>query len=162
MIEKAVELSVFLENRPGELSKLSKLLGESGVNILAMTIQDPTQYIQRLFDARQQTLRRVASTASYGAIMKEASHLTLIRFVTSDSKISIDLLKEEGYRVDTQEVILALLDHEPGRLASLTDAFAREEININYTYGSALAEADKSLFVFHVSDMQKAMTALKI
>ena len=84
MIEKSVQLSVFLENRPGELHKLAKVLGDHGINILAMSIQNPSEYIQRLFDARQHTLRRIASTASYGAILKEASHLTLIRFVTSD------------------------------------------------------------------------------
>lgn len=160
MIEKATELSVFLENRPGELHKLAGVLGEHSINILAMSIQDPTQYIQRLFDARQQTLRRIASTASYGAILKEASHLTLIRFVTSDPRESVRILEAEGYRVDTQEVVLALLDNKPGRLASLSAAFAREEININYTYGSALAETERALFVFHVSDLDRALEVM--
>ncbi len=160
MIEKAMELSVFLENRPGELHKLASVLGENSINILAMSIQDPAQYIQRLFEARQQTLRRIASTASYGAILKEASHLTLIRFVTSDSEGSVKILEREGYRVDTQEVVLALLDNQPGRLASLSEAFAREEININYTYGSALAETERALFVFHVSDISKALEVI--
>lgn len=160
MIEKAVELSVFLENRPGELHKLAAVLGGKQINILAMSIQDPTQYIQRLFDARQQTLRRIASTSSYGAILKEASHLTLIRFVTSDTDASVKILSEAGYTVDTQEVVLALLDHRPGRLASISEAFAREGININYTYGSALGGMERALFVFHVSDIDKALAVL--
>jgi hypothetical protein len=160
MINKATELSVFLENKPGELHKLARLLGENSINILAMSIQDPTQYIQRLFEARQQTLRRIASTASYGAILKEASHLTLIRFVTSDPEGSIKVLEGEGYKVDTQEVVLALLDHQPGRLASISEAFAREGININYTYGSALDEMKRALFVFQVSDTSKALEVI--
>jgi hypothetical protein len=160
MIEKAVQLSVFLENRPGELHKLAQALGDHGINILAMSIQDPAEYIQRLFDARQQTLRRIASTASYGAILKEASHLTLIRFVTSDSEKSREVLAGEGYKVETQEVVLALLDHRPGRLASLCESFAREEININYTYGSALDEMQRALFVFHVSDIVRALEVI--
>ena len=160
MIEKATELAVFLENKPGELHKLAAVLGDNQINILAMSIQDPSQYIQRLFDARQQTLRRIASTSSYGAILKEASHLTLIRFVTSDPETSVRILTGAGYVVDTQEVVLALLDHRPGRLASISEAFAREGININYTYGSALGDMDRALFVFHVSDTAKALDVL--
>jgi hypothetical protein len=160
MIEKAVQLSVFLENRPGELHKLARALGDHGINILAMSIQDPAEYIQRLFDARQQTLRRIASTASYGAILKEASHLTLIRFVTSDSAKSREVLAGEGYKVETQEVVLALLDHRPGRLASLCESFAGAGININYTYGSALDEMQRALFVFHVSDIVRALEVI--
>jgi hypothetical protein len=160
MIEKAIQLSVFLENRPGELHKLARVLGDHGINILAMSIQDPAEYIQRLFDARQQTLRRIASTSSYGAILKEASHLTLIRFVTSDTAKSREVLAGEGYKVETQEVVLALLDHRPGRLASISEAFAREGININYTYGSALDEMDRALFVFHVSDIVRALEVI--
>jgi hypothetical protein len=160
MIKKATELSVFLENQPGELHKLSELLGKSRINIFAMTIQDPTQYIQRLFEARQQTLRRIASTASYGAILKEASHLTLIRMVTSDPEGSITALEGEGYRVDTQEVILAQLENEPGRLSTISEGFAREGININYTYGSALDGMQRALFVFHVSDIDKALEVM--
>jgi hypothetical protein len=160
MIEKAIQLSVFLENRPGELHKLARALGDHGINILAMSIQDPAEYIQRLFDARQQTLRRIASTASYGAILEEASHLTLIRFVTSDSAKSREVLAGEGYKVETQEVVLALLDHRPGRLASISEAFAKEGININYTYGSALDEMQRALFVFHVSDIVRALEVI--
>jgi len=161
MIEKALQLSVFLENKPGELSKLARILGEKGINILALSIQDPTEYIQKLFKAREQTLRRIASADSYRSILKEASLLTLIRFVTSDPEKSGKILADHGYRIDTQEVVLALLDHQPGRLASISERFAGESININYTYGSALEGTEQALFVFHVSDLEKALATLK-
>lgn len=161
MINKTLQFSVFLDNRPGELSRLAHLLGDNGINILALSISDPVDYIQRLFKAREQTLRRIASADSYRSILKEASQLTLIRLVTSEPDRSDEVLRKAGYTVDTQEVILALLENRPGELAAISEGFAKENININYTYGSALDEVDKSLFVFHVSDMQKALTALK-
>ncbi len=161
MYRKAKQLSVFLENKPGELSRLAKVLGDHGVNILAMSIQDPAEHIQGLFRAREVTLRRIASTASYSSILKEASLLTLIRFVTSDADESAKLLDEAGYTVTRNEVILSTLEHRPGRLAAISDCLAREGINIDYTYGSSPEEMEKALFVFHVSDIKAGLKALK-
>jgi len=161
MYKRSKQLSVFLENRPGELSRLARKLGDQGINILAMSIQDPAEHIQGLFRAREVTLRRIASTASYSAILKEASLLTLIRFVTSEPEKSVKVLKEAGYNVTTAEVILAVLEHRPGQLGALSESFAKEGINIDYTYGSSLEGMDKALFVFHVSDIKAALKALK-
>ena len=162
MYKKTRQLSVFLENKPGELSRLANLLGDHGVNILAMSIQDPAEHIQGLFRAREVTLRRIASTASYSAILKEASMLTLIRFVTSDPEQSLGLLREAGYNVTMSEVIFSVLAHRPGRLAAISDCMAKEGINIDYTYGSSLEDMDRALFVFHVSDIEAALKALKV
>jgi len=160
MYKRSKQLSVFLENKPGELSRMAKMLGDHGINILAMSIQDPAEHIQGLFRAREVTLRRIASTASYSAILKEASLLTLIRFVTSETEKSVKILKEAGYSVNTGEVILTVMDHRPGMLAAISECLAKEGINIDYTYGSSLEEMEKALFVFHVSDIKAALKAL--
>jgi hypothetical protein len=161
MYKRSKQMSVFLENKPGELSRMAQMLGDHGINILAMSIQDPAEHIQGLFRAREVTLRRIASTASYSAILKEASLLTLIRFVTSEAEKSVKILKEAGYNVNTSEVILTVLDHRPGMLAAISECLAKEGINIDYTYGSSLEEMEKALFVFHVSDTKAALKALK-
>ncbi len=133
MFEQKVQLSVFLENKPGALSKLSHLFGDNGINILAMAIQDPVEYIQGLFRAREVTLRRIASPASYGTILQEASRLTLVRFVTSEPDRSLQILTDAGYSVTTSEVILTVLENHPGELAGIADRLAEEEININFS-----------------------------
>jgi hypothetical protein len=161
MYKRSKQLSVFLENKPGELSRMAQMLGDHGINILAMSIQDPAEHIQGLFRAREVTLRRIASTASYSAILKEASLLTLIRFVTSETEKSVKILKDTGYNVNTSEVIVTILDHRPGMLAAISECLAKEGINIDYTYGSSLEEMEKALFVFHVSDIKAALKALK-
>lgn len=160
LLQRSVQLAVFLENKPGELSRLARALGDQGINITAMSIQDPTEYIQGLFRARQVTTRRIASTASYGAILKEASLLTLIRFMTDEPERSVETLTKAGYTVNTQEVILTVLDNQPGQLASICECLAKEKINIDYTYGSALEDADRALFVFRVSNTDLALKAL--
>lgn len=161
MFTRSIQLGVFLENKPGELSRLARVLGDRGINITAMSIQDPTEYIQGLFKAREVTTRRIASTASYGAVLKEAALLTLIRFITSEPGRSVEVLTQAGYTVNTDEVILTVLDNRPGQLASISEKLARRNVNIDYTYGSALEEAKKALFVFRVSDIDAAMKALE-
>ena len=46
------EISLFLNNAPGELGKLTAMLSEAGINIDALTIQDASEYVQALFKAR--------------------------------------------------------------------------------------------------------------
>ncbi len=46
------EISLFLKNEPGELGRLSTLMGEAGINIDALTIQDASAYVLELFKAR--------------------------------------------------------------------------------------------------------------
>jgi hypothetical protein len=160
-MQRIKQHSVFLENKPGELSSMARTLGREGINIIAMSIQDATEYIQGLFNkAREVTTRRIASTASYSAILKEASLVTLIRFITSDPQKSMQVLEKAGYLVNTSEVIATVMDNRPGQLASISERLARADININYTYGSALENAEKALFIFHVSDIDRAMDIL--
>ena len=45
------EISLFLKNAPGELGRLAAMLGEAGINIDALTIQDASNYVRELFQA---------------------------------------------------------------------------------------------------------------
>jgi len=54
------EISLFLKNVPGELGRLAALLGDAGINIDALTIQDASAYVRELFQARGKSLKRLA------------------------------------------------------------------------------------------------------
>jgi hypothetical protein len=41
---KAKQISVFLENKSGRLAKVTKVLGENGINIRALSIADTTDF----------------------------------------------------------------------------------------------------------------------
>jgi len=80
-----MEISLFLKNVPGELGRLSALLGENGINIDALTIQDASAYVQQLFQARGKSLQRIASAASYNSIRKDSAEFALIRILVQDT-----------------------------------------------------------------------------
>ena len=99
------EISLFLENIPGELAKLTDMLEEAGMNIDALTIQDASEYVQTLFKARGKSLKRVASAASYGSMKKDSADYALIRLLTENTDKVIDLLSQKGYLFDILPVI---------------------------------------------------------
>ena len=150
------EISLFLENAPGELAKLTAMLEEAGLNIDALTIQDASEYVQTLFKARGKSLKRVASAASYGSMKKDSADYALIRLLAENTDKAIDLLSRKGYLFDILPVIVLEIENKPGSLSAMAKKFGEEGININYVYGSAIADSRKALFVFSPEDIEMA------
>jgi len=151
-----VEISLFLKNVPGELARLAELMGESGINIDAITIQDASSYVQNLFEARGKSLKRIASSANYSSIRRDSAEFALIRMLVDKTDEAVALLKEKSYLFDTKELIAIELDNTPGRLSEVTKKFGEEGININYVYGSVSSSGGKCLFVFCPEDIELA------
>ena len=155
------EISLFMKNAPGELGKFANLLGESGINIDALTIQDASAYVLELFKARGKSLKRVASAASYNSMRKDSVEFALIRLLVSDTDKAVDLLSRNDYILDVMPVIALELENNPGELAKIASKFGEEGININYVYGSASSSDEKYLFVFCPEDIEKAAKIFK-
>ena len=152
------EISLFLQNAPGELGKLATLFGEAGINIDAITIQDASSYVQELFKARGKSLKRIASAASYNSMRKDSAEFALMRLLPEDGKTNraIDLLSKNDYLFDIMPVIATELENRPGELARIATKFGEEGININYVYGSVSDPEGKCLFVFCPEDIDQA------
>ena len=155
------EISLFLENVPGELGKLASNLAEAGINIDALTIQDASEYVQELFKARGKSLKRVAPAASYGSMKKDSADYALIRLLVENKDKAIDILSKGGYIFDIMPVIALEIENKPGTLAEMARKFGEEGININYVYGSALPGVKKSLFIFCPEDIELAARIFK-
>ena len=113
------EISLFMKNAPGELGKFAHLLGEAGINIDALTIQDASAYVQELFKARGKSLKRIASAASYNSMRKDSAQFALIRAIVSDTDKAVDLLSKNDYVFDIMPVIALQLENNPGELAKI-------------------------------------------
>ena len=155
------EISLFLKNVPGELGRLSELLGAAGINIDALTIQDASSYVQQLFQARGKSLQRIASAASYNSMRKDSAEFALIRILVNDTDKAVNLLSGHEYLFDTMPVIALHLENRPGELAAITQKFGQEGININYVYGSVAGPDAKCLFVFCPENIELATKFFK-
>jgi len=155
------EISLFLKNVPGELGRLSELLGAAGINIDALTIQDASSYVQQLFQARGKSLQRIASAASYNSMRKDSAEFALIRILVNDTDKAVNLLSKHEYLFDIMPVIALQLENRPGELAAIAQKFGQEGININYVYGSVAGPDAKCLFVFCPENIELAAKFFK-
>jgi hypothetical protein len=159
-MKKARQVSIFLRNVPGELGVFAELMGKANINILAMFIQNAADYIQEMFRARGKSIKRTASAASYGSVIKEAREYSLIRVMVDKTDKALKVLNEAQYWVNTSEVLVIKLHNRPGRLADISKRFGDANININYVYGSGALDVEKAIYVFNVPDVNQALKSL--
>jgi hypothetical protein len=159
-MRKDKQLSIFLSNVPGELGRFAELMGKSEINILAMFIQNAADYIQEMFAARGKSIKRTASAASYGSVIKEAKAYSLIRVLVDKVEKASKVLKKADYWVDSSDVLVMKLENQPGTLARISSRFGDARININYVYGSGPADAETAIYVFQVPDVDEALKSL--
>lgn len=69
---KLKQLSVFLENRPGHLSRVCEVLAEAGINIVTMTLADTSEFgILRLIIRDWQRAKGVLEEAGFAVNLTE-------------------------------------------------------------------------------------------
>ena len=155
------EISLFLKNVPGELGKLASLFSNENINIDALTIQDASSYVQKLFEARGKSLKRIASVASYNSMRKDSARFALIRMIVDQTDEALDLLSKNDYLFDIMPVMTLELENRPGSLADIANKFGEKGININYIYGTVSSPDEKCLFVFCPEDIDLAARIFK-
>jgi hypothetical protein len=151
-VEKKTQLSVILTNTPGELSKLCDILKASNVNILAMSIQNAKDSVKELYNMREKTGRRIALAESYRGILKDSSDYSLIRIVVDKPTEAEKALVKANHLIDRDHVFVFRLANRPGMLGTVAKRLGEANVNIDYVYGSAMGDADESIFVVHIAE----------
>jgi hypothetical protein len=151
-VEKKTQLSVILANAPGELSKLCETLKAFNVNILAMSIQNAKDSVKELYNMREKTGRRIALAESYRGILKDSSDYSLIRILVDKPAEAEKALGKSNHLIDRDHVLVFRLANQPGMLGNVAKRFGEANVNIDYIYGSAMEDADESIFVVHIAE----------
>jgi hypothetical protein len=88
-------------------------------------------------------------------------HAEVVRIVTADPDKSRESLRRAGLEFSERNLLVAKLKDEPGELARVSGALAREGVNIDAAY--MLDRDSKHVHVaFAVSDEEKAKNILKL
>ncbi len=151
-MEKRIQLSVILNNAPGELSKLCDVLKAANVNILAMSIQNAKDSVKELFKMRETIGRRIALAESYRGILKDSSDYSLIRLLVDQPKEAEKALAKANHWVDKEPILVFKLVNQPGILGRVARRFSEANINIDYIYGSAMEDVQDSIFIVHIAE----------
>ena len=121
------QLSVFLENRPGKLFELTKLLAEQGIDMRALSIAETTDFgIARLIVDDADKAARVLREGQFIAQFSD-----VLAFAVPDEPGGLHNLLSEfnGAQVNI-EYMYAFLGGEPGRaymIFRVTDTAASEK-----------------------------------
>ena len=128
-MEKLIQFSVFLINRPGILSQVFRDLAKGKVNITSISMMDTTEH-------------------------------GVLRLVVDDPAGARAVFKQVGVPVSEAEVLAVTLSNRPGAAADLCERLAAKHVNIAYMYCTSGAKGGKTLVVFKVPDIKKAIKVL--
>lgn len=126
------QISVYLENIKGTLRKVTSLLKENNIDVLALSIAD---------------------TSSFGIvrfIVKE-----------KDIDKAISLLQEKGCSTRKNRVICTCLPNEPGGLDNVLSIVEDAGLSVEYLYSFNYSANGKALIIFRLSDQEAGMELLK-
>lgn len=124
----AKQLSIFLENKSGRLTEVTRVLAEGGINLSALCI---------------------AETADFG----------ILRGVVSEPEKAYQLLKENHFAVNVNDVVGISSPNIPGALAKVLQYLSDEGVFIEYMY--SFANGDHANVVIRPSDMENCLRVLK-
>ncbi len=126
------QISVYLENIKGTLRRVTGLLSENNIDIMALSIAD---------------------TSSFGIvrfIVKEA-----------DIDRTISLLKEKNFSTRKNHVICACLPNEPGGLDKVLSLVEGAGLSVEYLYSFNYSANGKALIIFRLSDQEAGLKLLE-
>ena len=84
----------------------------------------------------------------------------VLRLVVDEPERARKSLDRLGFKVSTTDVVSLEMPNRPGSLATLAERLAEAHINIDYAYVTSGAPGGKTLCVFKVPYLQKAMEVL--
>jgi len=125
------QISIKIPNQPGQLAKISELMGEGGVNILALFV----------------------STTTPGGE-------GLMRFVADNPDKASHILASQGIEAQTDEVIAAETPHHAGGLLAVLNPLKRAGVNVEYLY-PCIQTGEATILILGVSQKKEAVQALQ-
>jgi hypothetical protein len=84
-----------------------------------------------------------------------------IRLLVDKLEKAKDALKEAKIRFSEEEVLTIDVDNTPGAFGNIAGKLAQFKINIKYSYSTAPSGTAKATVVLGVSDVAKALEALR-
>jgi len=91
----------------------------------------------------------------------DSSEHGVLRLVVEDGEHAREVISRLNLPTSKTDVLCLEMKNEPGALAAAAEKLAREHININYAYATSGAPGGKTVVVFKVADLNKAIKVLK-
>ncbi len=125
------QISVFLENTPGALRDLTRVLGVGGIDLMALSIAD---------------------TQHFGIVRL---------IVASDKiDTAVELLRASGYTSRVNNVLCARVKDEPLGLCTLLEKVSQVGESVEYLYSFLRGTGSDAMMIFRLSHQETAADKL--
>ena len=125
------QISVFLENAPGTLRELTHLLGEGGVDLMALSIADTQNFgIVRIIVADRQV------------------------------DPALEILRANGHTCRVNNVICAEVEDRPLGLSDLLEKINDIGVSVEYLYSFLRATGKNALIILRLSEQDESVKKL--
>lgn len=125
------QISVFLENAPGTLRELTHLLGEGGIDLMALSIADTQNF---------GIVRIIVSDAQIDPALK--------------------LLRGAGFMAKVNNVICSVVDDRPLGLNELLEKINELGVSIEYMYSFLRSTGENALIILRLSEQDETVHKL--
>ena len=125
------QISVFLENAPGTLRELTHLLGEGGVDLMALSIAD---------------------TQNFGIVR--------IIVADRPVDPALEILRANGHTCRVNNVICAEVEDRPLGLSDLLEKINDIGVSVEYLYSFLRATGKNALIILRLSEQDESVKKL--
>jgi hypothetical protein len=125
------QISIDIPNEPGQMAKISEMMGDAGVNLIALFV----------------------STKTPGGE-------GLMRFVADNPDKAINTLNSNGIEVQVDEVLAAETLHHAGGLLAVLNPLKRVKVNVSYLY-PCIQTGEATILILGADDVKAGEEALK-
>jgi len=122
------QISVFLENKTGSLSAMTKALGECGVDLYALSIADVDTF---------GVLRCVTKS--------------------DDIPKGLNALRTSGYTARVSDVICVCVPDKPAGLAEVLELLEKNDLSIEYVYSFVRNTGVEAHLIFKLSEPERGL-----
>ena len=125
------QVSVFLENAPGTLRELTRLLGEGGIDLMALSIAD---------------------TQNFGILR--------IIVTDGQVDPALEILRSNGYTCRVNNVVCAVVEDRPLGLNDLLEKINEIGVSVEYLYSFLRATGENALIILRLSEQDESVKKL--
>jgi hypothetical protein len=118
----AHQVSIFLENKPGRLEKVTAVLKATDINIRAMTLS--------------------TSSAGWG----------ILNLLVDHPETACQKLSQAGHPAVLREIVVVSMKDRPGALHDMLSLLAQAGLNIQNAYGTVLGDNKEAILIIDVEN----------
>ncbi len=112
-----------------------------------------------LFELTYLLMRNQIDIRSF--FVNEAAEWSGVHMILDKPELALKVLREKGYFVHEVDVFALKADDRPGGLLKVLTILKDNGLNIEYVYGFGEKHEGKAIFVFRITDIDKALSVIK-